>query len=277
MRKYLPPFILLSLFLQSPSLEARDFFLKMSFGLVHGGKIQDTWEQTESYYGLISTPGKRPRLGMDASLEFIFELKRGICLSFGTGYISRILQGNTIRITHPEMINFQGDVFFSPEFRASIYPFCLTAFFSLPVLTSLRWNFLGGVGYYLSKVECIETNWKFEFPEEGINWNYYLWRYESHSSSVGFHGGTGVDIHLPMGAFLSLEVLYRALEFKRFRTSALKIYQWLQEEGDSHGGDTTFIYLKAIGVSEGKPDIDYMVSNMNCSGFSFRAGLKFKF
>jgi len=277
MRRYLLPLILLSLFLHFSGLEAKELFIKMSFGLASGGAVRDTWAQSSDYYEFSTTAGKRPSLGMDTSMEFIAKLNPIIGFSLSAGYMSGNLNGSSIRISHPEMRDFQGDVFYSPKFSASINPFCLTAIFSLPVLGSSRWNFSGGVGYYLGKVECTDSNWKLEFPEAPLNWQYFLWRYESRSSSVGIHGGTAFDLSLPMGAFLSFEVLYRKLEFKRFKTSALKIYAWLQNEGDSHGGDSTFIYMKSIGTSEDKPDIDYMVSNMDCSGFSFRLGLKFKF
>ena len=51
----------------------------------------------------------------------------------------------------------------------------------------------------------------------------------------------------------------------------------IDKTGEGLGEDSTFFYAQKIRNVKEQKDIDYRISRFNCAGFTFRAGLKFKF
>jgi len=276
MKKYFLPTILFFIFLWPISLESSQLFVKMNFGLFQAEKVDDVWRSTTNSYDFKNIQGEQVALQLDLSLEFIYQLNPNISFSFGTGYFSRNFNGKG-RFTAPDTSGFTGYFFISPEVKSNIYSFYLSSIFSFSIIQTIQWNFLGGVGYYFGHIECKKVFWDPEFFDPSSQWRYFLWEFESNSSTVGFHAGSGIDIDLSLNMFLSAEVLYRMIYFKKFKSVPIEIYSFYGMEPDELGGDSTFLYAQGLEGMEYLGDIDYSFSNFNCSGFLIRIGLKFKF
>lgn len=287
MKKYVFPVIFGLLLLCPSRVESKQFYVKMNFGLFTGGNINDSWHLNQEYYDYTLTRVKKTGPGMDFSLEFIFELHPNFSFSLGSGYINRSLYGRisqfTIFGTDEVVENFSS----APKLSSEMIPFYLTAIFSFPVKSSIQLNFLGGVGYYLGKIKGTEIVG--EHGELSNPWmiaNRLIWKFESSVNAIGFHTGIGIDMALPLDMFFCFEAIYRVANFKKLKTSVQKmtlsgiphIYAVvIGETGEDLGVDSTFFYFQRIREIEEQQDIDYRVSHFNYSGFSFRAGLKFKF
>jgi len=287
MKKYVFPVIFGLLLLCPFSVESKQLYVKMNFGLLTGGNINDSWHLNQGYYDYTLTQGKKTSPGLDFSLEFIFELHPNISFSLGSGYISRSLNGYTGRFTPFGTDEVVENFSCSPKLSSEMIPIYLTAIFSFPVKSSIQLNFLGGVGYYLGKIKGTEIVGEHgELDNPSMIANRLIWKFESSANAIGFHTGTGIDMALPLDMFFCFEAIYRIVSFKKLKTSVQKmtlsgvprVYAVLiGETGEDLGVDSTFFYVQRIKEIEEQKDIDYRVSHFNYSGFSFRAGLKFKF
>jgi hypothetical protein len=79
-----------------------------------------------------------------------------------------------------------------------------------------------------------------------------------------------------------MEALYREGSFKKFNASLrtntnLGLSNGLGQTGENLGEDSTFFYAQKVRSVEQQKDIDYRVSNLKFSGYSFRVGLKVGF
>lgn len=175
----------------------------------------------------------------------------------------------------------------SPKLSSEAIPIYLTAIFSFPVKSSIQLNFLGGIGYYLGKIKGTEiVGERGELDNPYMIANRLLWKFESRTNAIGFHTGIGIDMALPLDMFFCFEAIYRVASFKKLKTSVQKMTDngipyfyavQIGETGEDLGVDSTFFYVQKIREVEEQKDIDYRVSHFDYSGFSFRAGLKFKF
>ncbi|MEE9164831.1 MAG: hypothetical protein V3U15_01055, partial [Nitrospinota bacterium] len=126
---------------------------------------------------------------------------------------------------------------------------------------------------------CTRTNGKLESG----NWLYLTGIFKSNAHSLGYHAGAGIDFDLSLNLFLSLEALYRVVNFREFKTHLIQLLGFgaffvsSAEEIENLAEDSTFLYAQQIRGEENAGDIDYRISNFSYSGFSFRVGLKFKF
>ena len=265
-------------FLWPLSLGAKQIFVKMSFGLHHAEQVNDVWVSKTNSFDCQSIPEEKTGLDMDISLEFVYQLNPKVGFSFGTGYFSRSFNDEG-QFTALETSGFTGSFFIFPKLDSDIYFFYISSIFSFSVMPAARWNFLGGLGYYFGEIKSRKDLADPEFFRPRSPWSYFLWRYESNASTIGFHAGTGIDIDLSLNMYLSVEVLYRAINFKKFKSTILNVYsQYLAlPEPPEVVGDTTFLYAKGNEDEENPGDIEYMLSDFNCSGFLLRVGLKFKF
>lgn len=287
MKKYVFPVIFGLLLLCPSSVESKQLYVKMNFGLFTGGNINDSWHLNQGYYDYTLTQGKKTGSGLDFSLEFIFELHPNISFSLGSGYISRSLYGSKGRFTPFGTDEAVENFSCSPKLSSEMIPIYLTAIFSFPVKSSIQLNFLGGVGYYLGKIKGTEiVNLYGELDNPSMIANRLVWKFESSANAIGFHTGIGIDMALPLDMFFCFEALYRVASFKKLKTSVQKITavgvpnvyaKAIGETGEDLGVDSTFFYVQKIREVEEQKDIDYRVSHFNYSGFSFRVGLKFKF
>jgi len=255
------------LFLLFPlHLQGKQFFVKMSLGVAFGGDINDALLTQAKYsdYICIGTEGK-PKLGPDIFLEFIYQLNPYISFSLGNGYTSKMLKGKTAEYSPPGIEQLITGVYaLSPEFSSDVIPVCFSAIFSFPARSSFRINFTAGVGYYFG---AFESKTQRRAPSDpgystsGIR----SWNFEGKANTIGYHVGAGFDIDLSWNLILSVDALYRIVNFNNIKSSG------------EIGGDTTFIYFRFFEGDEISGDFDYHVSRVSLSGLSLRAGLKFKF
>jgi hypothetical protein len=286
MKKYISPLILVFLLLSPFSLESKHLFIKMSFGLFTGGKVDDTWKMDENYYDAIFTEAASAKPGMDISLEFIYQIHQNFSLALGTGYASRRVRGQTGHFMPVPGTDPLGDFFLYPEIGSNIYSFYLTTIFSFPVMSSLQCNFFGGVGYYTGNIKGDQVaDEDVEYYNPHMVKNRLIWKFKCSSHTVGLHVGTGIDLELPQNSIFSFEVFYRFASFKKFKTSVQRIRDGVTEilarsigeTGEDLGEDSTFFYAQKIRNVDLQRDIDYLVSQFNYSGFTFRTGIKFRF
>jgi hypothetical protein len=270
--------IILGLFLLWPfHLFSKHLYGKIAFGLFTGGNVDDVWQSTTGYYEFKAIKGAKSPSGLDVSLEFIYQLHPNISFSLGAEYFSKKVNGSIGWFTSPEASDFIGDFSYSPELDMEVYSVFLSAIYSFPVMTTVRLNFLGGVGFYFGRIECTEVNWRNETGDPRSRWNYFTWRYESDVNTVGFRSGIGVDIDVFPQMFLTLEALYRWGQFKSFHSCVAELYSRYGFESTELGEESTFLYAERILGTEEQGDIDYNVSDFSYSGFSFLVGFKFKF
>jgi len=287
MKKYVFP-VIFGLYLLCPiSVESKQLYVKMNFGLLIGGNVNDSWHLNQKYYDYALTQGKKIGPGQDLSLEFIFQLHPNISFSLGSGYISRSLSGSAGRFTPLGIDEVVENFSCSPKISSEMIPIYLTAILSFPVNPSVQLNFLGGIAYYLGNIKGTEIVGEYgERDNPSMIANRLIWKFESSAKTIGFHAGTGIDMALPLNMFFCFEALYRVVSFKKFKTSVQKmtasgvpevLAHLIGETGEYLGVGSTFFYVQKIREVEEQKDIDYRVSHFNYSGFSFRAGLKFKF
>ena len=287
MKKYVFPVILSFLLFCPFRVESKQLYLKVAFGLFSGGNVTDSWQLNPEYYDYTFTQGEKTKPGLDWSLEFIIQLNRNISISLGTGYISRSLSGNAGQFILLDQTNEAVESFSCfPKLSSEMFPIYLTAILSFPLKPSVQLNFLGGMGYYLGNIKAAKfvEVWE-EYYNPAMIANRLVWKFESKANALGFHAGAGIDMALPLNMYFFIETLYRAASFKKFKTSVQKIRDGIQvifagqigETGEGLGEDSTFFYAQKIKDVEEQKDIDYRVSRFNYAGFTFRAGLKFKF
>jgi hypothetical protein len=156
---------------------------------------------------------------MDVTLEFIYQFHPNFSLAIGTGYISRMLNGSSGLFSSSAESDSYKEFSLSPELRSEINPLYLSCIFSFPVMGGVKANFIGGIGYYIGNIKC--TTEKLE-----IKSGYLLHLsglFESNAHSLGFHAGAGVDFDLSLNLFLSVEALYRVVNFTEFKTHVIPL------------------------------------------------------
>ena len=146
-----------------------------------------------------------------------------------------------------------------PEIQAEVVPICFSAVLSLPV-SSFQLNLLGGVGLYFGS---FTSNSEMEIIYPTRSWSHTPNNFDASKNSMGLHVGGGIDIPLPMNIFLTLDALYTSVNFKNIKSEAVL------------GGDTTLVYF----VFPNNTDVylDYSITSVDSSGFTFRTGVKFMF
>lgn len=246
------------------NLHAKKLFLKIAFGLASGGDVSDNIVTKSEYYDYISLSEEREtKLGQDIYLEFIYQVNSFLSFSVGNGYISKTLIGKEAQFDPPESpYPFNPDFTLTPEFSSSVIPICFSAIFSFPVASTLKVNFYGGMGYYFGSFES-KMKWQMD-SSESSTWEYRSWNFKGTANTIGYHLGTGFDIDLSLNLLLTVDALYRGVNFKRIKSSGVV------------GMDTTFFQIRFF-EGESVSEFDYRVSQISLSGVLFRTGLKFKF
>lgn len=259
--------IFLTLFLLFPLyIQGKQFFVKLAFGLSSGGNVEDALLTQAKYSEYISIGGGgKPKLGQDIFLEFIYQLNPYISFSLGNGYTSKVLKGKDTQYSPPEIEHIiKGGYILSPEFSLDVIPVCFSVIFSYPASPTLRINLSGGAGYYFGTFES-KTHWR-TLADSGYGTSRNpTWNFEGKANTIGYHAGTGFDIDFFQNLILSVDVLYRKINFNNIKSSG------------EVGGDTTFTNFRFFEGGAVSADFDYRVSRVSFSGFSVRAGLKFSF
>lgn len=283
MRKFVLPGILCFLFICPLNLESRQIFIKLAAGISLREDVHDSWHPTTSYYDYGATKGEKTYPpSFNFFLELGYQLNPNISFSLGAGSFSNGLCGSTGQFKHPATSDFSGDFSYSPEFNLVVYPLYLTVTYSYPVFLSARLNVLGGVGYYFGKVNCISENQESEAPGPLFEWSYFHWKYRGTTNTIGYHAGVGFEIDLSMKTFFFAEALYRSVGFNKFEITSSNVSPSspIAKEigtGEGLGGSSTFFYAQRKSGDEVLGDIDYRISEFDCSGFVFRSGIKFRF
>ncbi len=283
MRKYVYPLVL-GLIMMSPfNLESKGFFVKMAFGISSEGNISDSWNLNPGLYDYTVSQGEKPGQEMDLALELIFQIHPNIGLSLGTGTFSKRIHGNPRQFTPfgsgEPVANFS----LTPELISDITPLYLSAVLTFPLKPSFQVNFQGGIGYYMGNIRGgkLDENWDADTNPAMIA-NRLLWKFESSTNTIGFHVGAEIDIAVHENVFFFIETLYREGSFKKFEASLrnntnLGLSNGIGQTGEGLGEESTFFYAQKVLSVEQEKDIDYRISNLRFSGYSFRLGLKIGF
>lgn len=245
------------------SLQSKHLFIKLSLGLASGGDIKDALLTQTEYKDYISmSEERRSNLSQDVYLEIIYQLNSYISFSVGNGYSSNLLRGDSTQFSPPGISNLGGYYTLAPEFASQVIPICVSTIFSLPVTSSFYINITGGFGYYFGTFES-KSKWLLSLPGF-VTWEYQSWNFRGKANTIGYYMGVGFDIDLSLNMFLTVDGLYKVVNFSNIKSS-----------GDI-GQDTTLFYIRFYtGIPSA--DFDYRVSQVSLSGYSFRLGLKFKF
>jgi len=255
--------IFIFVFLLPLNLSAKQFFVKMSFGVASGGDVDDDLLTQTEYLDYISMgEEKRSSLGPDFYLEFICQINSYISLSVGNGYTSKMLKGKEAQFASPG--NIEVGFTLSPEFSAEAIPICFSVILSIPASSSIRMNFIGGVGYYFGTFES-KSEWKAPSLSGFSTWQFRSSNFKGNANTIGYHISTGFDIDLSRNLFLAVDAQYRIVRFNTIKSSG------------ELGGDTTLLYFRFFEGDKPIMDFDYRISRVDLSGFSARAGFKFKF
>jgi hypothetical protein len=265
------------------NLESKGFFVKMAFGISSGGNISDSWNLNPGLYDYTQSQGEKPGREMDLALELIFQIHPNIGLSLGTGTFSKRIHGSTRLFTPFGPGEPVADFSLTPELISDITPIYLTAILTFPIMPSFQVNFQGGIGYYWGSIRGgkLDENWDADINPAMIA-NRLLWKFESSANAIGFHSGAEIDIAVHGNVFFFMEALYREGSFKKFNASLrtntnLGLSNGLGQTGENLGEDSTFFYAQKVRSVEQQKDIDYRISNLKFSGYSFRVGIKVGF
>lgn len=253
--------IFISIFLNL-NLYADKFSIKLMVGKNSGGVLTDSFLFYSEYYdnSAVFPPGKQ-KMGLDVHFEFSFALNPYVSFSIGTGYATKTLHGISPQFEPNEGSPFNTIYTLKPSITAGIAPFCLSSQLSLPLSQHFRINFKAGVGYYYSNFDNL-TELRFERPGQVFTGSPL--NYSGSSSRIGYHLGGSLDIPTPIaGIDFTIEVLHTWIKFEK-----ITIMQTGAE-------GTTFASFWLY--PEGRFYLDYIVSVIDLSGFTFRAGCKIRF
>lgn len=248
--------IFIALLLFPYRLEAKGLYVKMTFGVASGGDVADALLTHKKYCDYISMgEEKESRLGEVIYLEFKYQLNSYISFSVGNGYAYKILKGKTAHFSPPGEAEHViiGGFTLSPEFSSEVIPLCFSTIFSLPVHPAVQINFTGGVGYYFGSFES-KTKWRLPSLPGFSTFEYRSWNFKGNARTVGFHLGAGFDVDLSWSLFLTVDALYRVVNFNNIQSSG------------ELGEETTFSFLQFYDGGEPLTDFDYRTLKVSLSG-----------
>lgn len=266
MKEYLLHITMVLLFLSPWHVEAKGLFIKMTFGLASGGDVDDSLLTSPEFSDYV-TAGRKDRspIGQAVFIELIYQVNSYIGISVSNGYFYKMLKGKPAQYSPAAMESaFIGGFSLSPEFHSEAIPVCLSAILTLPFSSTIRMNFLGGLGYYYGRFES-RTKWRLPSHPGFETFEYRSWNFKGDDHAIGFHLGSGLDLKVNEKMFLVCDVLYRSVSFHNIKTSG------------EIGQDTTFFYLQFYEGQEVLTDFDYRVNQASLSGISVQIGMKFKF
>ena len=256
--------------------------LKLGWGFSSSGKVEDTWVMTTNFYDLHLSSGEKTGIPLDASIELVYQMNPNFGISLGTGYISRGISGSLGRFTFPQGSSLSGHFSYNPLLNSRIYPVCVSAIWSYPVMLGGEIYVLGGLGYYFGKISCIVTNFDHNLVDPEGRWNYFDWLYESHFHSLGYHGGIGFTYEIANQFAFFIEAIYRIVNISDLNSvnkdvDESHIFEMLGDEIKGLVDPSTFLYAQRFGGEEAWGDINYRISNLSYSGITLRLGFTFQF
>jgi hypothetical protein len=200
-----------------------------------------------------------------AIAEFQFSLSSNVRVGFGIGYLNEMgnmhMFGNSGGMSGgmmgSQMSGFSG---YTHDFRA--IPLTLNLYYVLPVSSRLDIFMVGGGGYYMSSFRDISTQEK---------------------SAFGSHAGFGFDLEVAERVIILIESLYRFVSLGEFVN---ELHPGFREGMAGVGSEEGFWhYNHSLGEyhfhvsSEDQTQMmgDSPPFSISLNGFSFRAGIKFRF
>ncbi len=262
MKKRILLLILVVIFLLPAHLQAKSLFIKMSLGITLGGDMDDILITRPEFADYISIgQDKNIKLGQGVYMELIYQVSRHISFSVRNGYLYKLLTGNTAEFEPP---TFKVKYVITPEFSAEAIPICFSAVFTYPIRGSFQINITGGLGYYFGTFES-KSKWRSPDYPGYTTLEDRSWNFKGSSRAIGYHLGAGFDFGLYENLFLTLDALYRTVNFNSIKSEA------------ELGVETTFFYLEFFEGKHTQIDFDYRVNQVSLSGLSIQGGVKFRF
>ncbi len=193
--------------------------------------------------------------------EVLFNLSSNIRVGFGIGYLSDLgnmhMEGMSGGMMGSQLGGFSGN---SHDFR--ITPLTLNLYYVLPVSPKLDIFMGGGWGYYMSSFRDISTQER---------------------NAFGPHVGFGFDLKVAERVIILVEGLYRFVNLRGFEN---ELHPGFREGMAGVGYEEGFWHFNhsqgEYHFHEPDEDQDQMMMdsppfNISLNGFSFRAGIKFRF
>ncbi len=263
-RKFIVPLFFLSFLVLPSNLFAKKLYLKLSFGLIAGGNIEDALISHPEYNDFVSVSSEiHSKPGTDIHLEFIYQLNPHLGFSIGYGYLHKTLEGKTFEYTPPALPPGLEQVFtVYPQFCTEANPFYLSTIFSFS-LASVQVNLTCGVGYYFMTYENT-TEWHTKFPSEVYYRSTY--NFKQKSNQIGYHFGAGFDVRFSNNLLLTIDALYRIVDLQELESLDLSDEFYI-----------TWDYMQRFMQEPITEPFDYQLSEANLNGLSVSVGLKFKF
>jgi len=255
-------FILFILFFSS-NLQAEHVFLKISLGLLSGGGINDSLSHPEYAPYMALGYQEKTHLSGEFSLGLSYQLSSHLRFSLGGGYLMGRLKGEDAVYFNPTDLG-PPEFNLYPRLDSTVYSVCFSVLYSIPLNPSFYVNFLGGIGYYFGSFEH-RTDWyASSIPPYDNKLIYKTRSFQGNANTLGTHLGTGFDLETMENIFLSLDVLFRRVDFKNLKIK------------DSTDMNTPQFY---IGLYESRDlsDLEYQVPKISMGGILIRIGLKCRF
>ncbi|MFC2167077.1 hypothetical protein ACFLQZ_03850 [Acidobacteriota bacterium] len=249
-------------FFPNSNLYADKFSIKLLLGKNSGGVLSDSFTFNQEYYDNTAVfPQGEQKMGLDLYLEFSYALNPYVSFSIGTGYATKTLDGVSPKF-EPNESSLSNTIFtLKPSISTELALFCLSSQLSLPLSQHFRINLKAGVGYYYGNFVSL-AGLQFERPNQVFT--YTPQNFSGSGGNVGYHLGGSLDIPTPLaGIDFTVEVLHTWIKFEKIT---------IQQTG-AEGTTFTSFWL----YPSGRFYLDYNVSVINLSGFTFRAGCKIRF
>jgi len=232
----------------------------MSLCLFSGGGINDSISHPEyAPYIALGQQGKN-HMGYGFSLDLFYQVNSHFSLSLGTGYLPGSLKGNDAVYSYPKNIGLS-EFNLYPRVDSTVQSICFSALYSLPLKPSILMHILGAIGYYLGSFEE-RTDWYVpSIPDRTIVKSS---SFKANGSTLGYQFGTGLDLETHENIFLSIDVLYRIVNFKNLD---------IKDSTDMYPPQLYFSIYESRDLS----DFSYQVKGIDMSGFLIQVGIKCRF
>ncbi len=202
---------------------------------------------------------------VDLKAEVQLNLSPSIRAGFGVGYMSDSddlhMSGNFGEMTGGMMGGILGS-FSGHRHQFRVIPLTLSLYYILPINPRVDVFMVGGGGYYIGSFRDISTQDR---------------------NAFGAHTGFGIDFKVTDRIVVGAESTYRFVNLKNFKS---ELHPGFREgtEGEDHiEGSWHFHHhqqewhFHEIHAEEEPIIVELFPFNVNLNGFSFRAGIKFRF
>ena len=260
MKKVISPIILIFILFFSSNLHGEHICFKMSLSLFSGGGINDSLSHPEyAPYIALGQQGKN-HLAYGFSLDLFYQVNAHLSFSLGSGYQTGSLKGNKAEYSYPKNMGFS-EFHLYPRVDSTVHSICFSALYSLPLKPSILMHIMGGIGYYLGSFEE-RTDWYIPSIKERTIVKSRS--FKASGSTLGYQLGTGFDLETHENIFLSIDILYRIVNFKNLE---------IKDPTDMYPPQFYFSIYESRDLS----DFSYRVKGIDMSGILIHVGCKCRF